>query len=85
MNIDIPVSRDLKDLKECFKLVRGIDGLKHNPKLAITLFHYEKLTVPEIAYVMNLSEFRVAQLLRQAVKILKCNGCIISKRLEELL
>lgn len=60
------------DNKEQIELLSSsIDKLKEKDKLVLNLYYYEKLTLKEIGYVLEVSESRVSQLHSRAIRNLR--------------
>lgn len=68
-DIDFTRSLDERELHE--ELAHAVQGLPERERLVVALYYVEKLTMKDIAVVLNVSETRVSQLHAQAVKRLR--------------
>lgn len=70
---------DFGSVKE--QLVAAIEALKEQERLVTTFYFYEGLTLKEIGKALNLSEGRISQILRSAIR--KLRECLDSGLLSE--
>jgi RNA polymerase sigma factor FliA len=49
------------------RLAQAITGLPEEQRLVVVLYHYEELTLAQIATIMEMSEFRISQLYSSGV------------------
>lgn len=68
---DIDFTRIFEERELYDDLVKAVGGLPERERLVIALYYVEKLTMKDIAAVLNVSETRVSQLHGQAVKRLR--------------
>ena len=66
LNLDELENLDLKEI-----IAAALDELPQREKLVLTLYYYEELNLKEIGKVLDLSESRVSQILKKAVKCLQ--------------
>jgi RNA polymerase sigma factor for flagellar operon FliA len=55
------------------RLVRAIEGLGEQERVATTVYYYEGLTLREIGRVLDLTEGRISQILHSALVRLRQN------------
>lgn len=68
---DIDFTRSFEERELYEDLARSVQGLPERERLVVSLYYVEKLTMKDIAVVLQVSETRVSQLHAQAVKRLR--------------
>lgn len=70
-DIDITLALDASELMD--ELSEAVDQLPERERFVVALYYVERLTMKDIARILNVSETRVSQLHAQAVKRLRKN------------